>query len=151
MRYVIGIDPDVDKCGFAVWAGRGFIDVKPLPVPQLIEAILSIRSSLEAEDSLIVHLEAGYLNKKSNYHDAFRQRCGARVAEKVAGDVGRNHGVGIVLRQFMEHYGIDHRLVKPSKTLGDSKAKAKLVLKAGGFRVDDESCSAAVLAMSVIP
>lgn len=120
---VIGIDPDVDKSGVAVFnkhtgektlTTMGFWDL----VEFLNENWLDIR---------IVVIEAGFLNTKSNFRDAQQVatalnsnnpienlRKQKRVGENISVKVGRNHQVGILLVSYCERFRIPHTAIQPT-------------------------------------
>ena len=73
-----------------------------------------------------VVIEAGWLHKKSNWHGRAGQT--KSVGEKIAKSVGRNHQVGILLKEYCEIKGIKHTLVKPK-----GKVKADYFKKLTGY------------------
>jgi len=112
----IGIDPDLKKSGFAVWHKR--IKTLELSVENFFDATVMIHSYHEAPNvKLIVFIEAGWLNKKSNY----RPGLTPAVRENIAKKVGQNHAVGQLFVEFCEINEINFRTVKPTMSKIDAK------------------------------
>ena len=126
---IIGIDPDVDKSGFAVW----------LPEIQRFELITSASLldimeyfSCYHETVLGVVVEAGWLNKGNRHIHA---KTTPRIAAKTGENVGRNFQRGIDLVEIMEFFKIPCRLVKPTATnswKNDEKMFQKITGTKGG-------------------
>ena len=106
MRLLIGIDPDVDKNGFASWDcdKQDFTAIESYGFYDLLENLLMLKKHIT-----IVRIEAGWLNVKSNYHPAQSQR----MREKIAKNVGENHRVGKLIVEFCDRNDIPVELVKP--------------------------------------
>lgn len=100
---IIGIDPDVDKSGVAeLNISTREVEWFLLTFPLLIDYLRSIRKKHLQKESVLVVVEAGWLNKKSCFHDAQ-----GRKAEKVAKDVGANHETGRKIIEMARHYGFE--------------------------------------------
>jgi hypothetical protein len=114
----IGIDPDVDKSGFATWDGTK-LTAEALKFWDLIERLteydLDILKNTFGDrgkygiDKLYVRLEAGWLISKSNWRITKSKVIGERIAAKV----GANHQVGKLIEEWMANRGIKYELVKP--------------------------------------
>jgi len=109
--YIIGIDPDRIQSGVAILEpkNRRFCSVESLRFPIAIERVLRVKFKCETskritgvERTFIVVVEAGWLVKKSNFHDAQGRR-----AEKIAKDVGANHETGRKIIEMCEHFGVN--------------------------------------------
>lgn len=101
----IGVDPDIDKNGVAVYCDeQKDIELKNLKFWELIGEIESYLVPIH------VVLEAGWLIKKSNWHN---EKQGVRLASKIGKNVGQNHAVGQLLEQYLKHNDISYELVKP--------------------------------------
>ena len=104
---IIAIDPDVQKSGIAVL----YKDTKRLAIatksfPELIDCI---KTHNDAHlDNLLVVVEAGWLNAKSNFHGKT-----GYVGQKVAKNVESNHQTGKHIVEMCEWMGIDTILQKP--------------------------------------
>lgn len=105
MKYdnIIAIDPDKDKSGVAFLKPKTRqLEVTNLTFPLLLDYLQHAKKKgEETHESLIVVVEAGWMVKKSNFHDAQGHR-----AEKIAKDVGANHETGRKVVEMCRHYGI---------------------------------------------
>lgn len=107
--YLIGIDPDIDKNGVAVyWKNQGQrrIDLHSLKFFELMDFLTEQKNRIK-----LVVIEAGWLNAKSN----FRNTKGFGANAKIGKNVGANHEVGKKIVEMCEHLGITHKIVKPLK------------------------------------
>lgn len=103
--YIIGIDPDCIQSGTATLLPkiRKYNSVTSLKFPVLIDYLRQTKSFCDdAGLEMIVVVEAGWMVKKSNFHEAQGRR-----AEKIAKDVGANHETGRKILEMCEHYGIN--------------------------------------------
>ena len=113
----IGIDPDVDKSGFAVWnkPAQKFESIEALGLAEIMSFFQVIKISIE-----IVVIEAGYMNK-GNRHTFKGQTVAA--AAKTGENVGRNHQRGMDIVEILEWMKIPYRLQKqitPNKWKDDA-------------------------------
>lgn len=115
-KILVGIDPDVDKSGYAEKIGDT-ITLKNLTFFELFDRLKLIK--LQGFDKILVVVEAGWLNK-SNWHK--KEKGSAALNAKIGSDTGANHEVGKKIVEMLEHLDIEHKLVKPTK----SKVNAKL-------------------------
>ena len=102
---IIGIDPDLSKSGVASIVDGRHITYEGLGFVELTERIRS-----DAKNIKRVYLEAGWLNKKSNWHGG----SSLGVASRIGKNVGENHATGKLLAQVINALGVDVVLVKPS-------------------------------------
>lgn len=101
---IIAIDPDKEKSGVAyLKPPTRQLEVTNLDFPNLLEYLQHARKVRdEAKETLVVVVEAGWMVKKSNFHEAQGHR-----AEKIAKDVGANHETGRKIVEMCKHYGIE--------------------------------------------
>lgn len=66
--------------------------------------------------SIVVYIEAGWLNAKKNYHGAKNTATAARIGA----NVGENHAIGKLLEEAMKFYAIPYQLIKPTTSKWDS-------------------------------
>lgn len=101
---VIGIDPDKVKSGVAcLKPSTRQMELSNFSFPMLLEYLqYAKRKSEELNESLVVVVEAGWMNAKSCFHAAQ-----GKQAEKIAKDVGANHETGRKIIEMCEHYGIN--------------------------------------------
>lgn len=117
----IGIDPDIEKSGVAVWSPIGRrLTVQTVAFPRLIHYLQNLPSLY---GSALVVLEAGWLNKASNFH---RWTGSPAVGERMAAKVGQNHAVGKLIEQFLQAYTIEYELVKPTTGKWDAETFKKI-------------------------
>lgn len=103
-KIIVGIDPDVNKSGFATYY-NGELLIEDLRFPQLLEK-LYVLSTLPGD--VLVVVEAGWLNPKSNFHG----KKGGR-AERIAKNVGSNHQTGKHIIEMAKYYGLEVVEQKP--------------------------------------
>ena len=103
-RIIVGIDPDTEKSGIATYY-NGELLAESLPFPQLIEKLYLLAT---LPDDVMVEVEAGWLNEKSNFHGKQGKR-----AEKIAKNVGSNHQTGRHICEMARHYGLEVIEQKP--------------------------------------
>lgn len=111
----IGIDPDIDKSGVAMYSKEAGLTISSLSLWDIFPMIQQVYA-----DGLLryVCIEAGHKEKKSNWHAA----PSAAVAQSIGRKVGLNNAIGRLLEDFCVEHGIPHELVPPS---GYSKIDAK--------------------------
>ncbi|GGY87764.1 hypothetical protein [Shewanella fodinae] len=115
MNYVIGIDPDASKPGFALVHGKKIIEMRSMPQPELIEYIVGLAAAHE----IIVKIEDVEASKPTYV------RPGAGSAEmlKIAQNVGQvKQSCRDVVAQ-LKSKGITPVMVKPLR--GPVKKQAK--------------------------
>jgi len=101
---IIAIDPDVEKSGVAELSTQNrLLDVTSLSFPELLDYLQERkRMSGTVHASLVVVVEAGWINSISNYHTA-ADRKGQRIAK----NVGANHETGRKIIEMCRYYGIE--------------------------------------------
>jgi site-specific recombinase XerC len=120
MKYdtIIAIDPDVDKSGVAELSPlHRLLEVTSLSFPQLIDYLQARKKmSDNAKTSLVVVVEAGWMNTISNYHTAAGRR-----GQRIAKNVGANHQTGKMIVKMCEYFAIPVETVKPLKKMWKGK------------------------------
>ncbi|MFJ1490525.1 hypothetical protein [Capnocytophaga canis] len=116
--FIIGIDPDIEKSGVSFLEVKTRkLEVSSLTFPKLLDYLKFIREKhSQADEKLIVVVEAGWLVQKSNYHG----HTGAR-AEKIAKNVGANHETGKKIVEMCKHYGLEVQEIRPLKKMWKGK------------------------------
>ena len=104
MKLIIGIDPDLDKSGVAIWASDKTLKLECLNLPELVGFFTANKNEIEK-----VVIEAGWLIKKSNWHGGAK----LGIAEKKAKNVGENHATGKHIECFARAIGLNVQLLKP--------------------------------------
>lgn len=103
-RIIVGIDPDTVKSGIATYY-NGELLIESLPFPELIEKLYLLAT---LPDDVLVVVEAGWLNEKSN----FRNTVGRR-SDNISKKVGRNLQTGRHICEMARHYGLEVKEQKP--------------------------------------
>ena len=127
-RFLIGIDPDTIKSGVAsflkqqgVMQDYSKIKITLLSFFELFE-FLKVSKELYGSELLVV-IEAGWKNKKSNYHN---NETTPFVREKIAHDIGRNHQSGIHIEEMCLYLDVRHELIQPSSNTQKKKNKKNI-------------------------
>ena len=105
---IIGIDPDVDKSGFAQLDRKTMgITFDTLAFPELIKTMRKAKDQATADRRTFrVVVEASWLISH-NWHIGSGQVRGAGAIAKTGYNVGRNHQVGLMIVQYCKVLGID--------------------------------------------
>lgn len=119
-RYIIGIDPDVDRNGYAlIDMETRKVTVETIELPRLIDTINAQRAIADMEGKrLKVYVEAGWLNA-SNWHLTFRDSKQRAAAKGKA--VGRNQQRGKDICELLIHNGISVVQVPPLRKIWGGK------------------------------
>lgn len=112
--YFIGIDPDIEKSGFAEVSGGELHNLQTLPFCLLCDYL-----QYYPADRTLVVVEASWTTSK-NWHTLTRYGSTARAAA-LGRSVGLNHATGIHLAAMAEHMGFDVRLQPPLKKIGHGR------------------------------
>lgn len=123
----IGIDPDLDKSGYCLIESEPFgkqriTVLSTFPFWELIETIEKVNRFTATDETLMVFIEAGWLNKVSNYHGAVNKSVAGRIGK----NVGENHAVGKLLEQYCKACNIPYKLVKPESKKWDAELFKKI-------------------------
>lgn len=147
MKIYIGIDPDTDRSGVAIFSNN-VMQCAAFAFADMVGLILQMHKKAEQQgDEIIVIVEAGWLNK-SNWHITFRDNAWLAAAKGIA--VGRNQQVGKCLVELLRAENIQVVEQKPLRKIW-RKGKishdelAKLV-KLDQKRTNQEMRDAALLA-----
>lgn len=100
---IIGIDPDIDRCGVFEVDSQPLFALRNLYLWQIFDLLSFYRS---ANLRPYVVIEAGWKNKKGLSFTQNRKR---------SVDVGRNHAIGQLIEAFCKEFYIEHELFVPSK------------------------------------
>lgn len=103
-KLTIGIDPDVNKSGIAVFHPDKKLAMSNLSFFELQDYFVFHRDNIH-----VVKVEAGYLNLKSNWHNGNNIRTAARVGK----NVGACNEVAKKIVEMCNHYHIPVKEIKP--------------------------------------
>jgi hypothetical protein len=108
---LIGIDPDVDRSGIAVWntTESRLSGIEAIPFWDLV-TILANRKLECSKDNYKIVIEAGWLNKKANWHS---KGMGEGVSSRIGSYIGANHQVGKLIEQYCIKYELPYELAAP--------------------------------------
>lgn len=124
----IGIDPDIDKSGVAMVIRSPFgkqrvTILKTLSFFELTAWIIRKHNgAIEMKDDFIVCIEAGWLNKISNYHGAVNKSVAGRIGK----NVGENAAVGKLVELWCKENKVPYRLIKPCSSKWDANLFKKI-------------------------
>lgn len=136
----IGIDPDVEKSGVSVWKD-GVLELYNLKFFELYSKLhFWIVGANVMNRPIKVRIEAGWLNKKTNWHD---EKKGIRVASKIGSYVGANHEVGRKIAEMCEYFKVDYELCVPKSSKVDAATFKKITKYEG--RTNPEQRDAGIL------
>lgn len=104
----LGIDPDSDRSGIALWDAREkkLLECKAVNFFEVLHLLDVVK-----DQKGIAIIEAGWLNKKSNFHPA----QGPSVRENIAKKVGQCEQVGKLLVQYCELHAIRYQTIRPTR------------------------------------
>lgn len=143
----IGIDPDTEKSGVAVWENKrlSIYTLEFVPLVRYLEQLAMEMRKNTSEKKVRVRLEAGWLNQKSNWHN---EKSGARVSSTIGKYVGANHQTGKLITKFMDDLEIPYELVKPT----NKKVDKDFFQKVTGYklRTNQDQRDAAMLVYGLI-
>ncbi len=109
MAIYIGIDPDVNKSGVCIYDSKEkTMDICALDLFDLVDTLKALNNKF----GITVIIEAGWLNKVSNYHKSKNLKTSNRIAK----DVGRNHQVGRLIEYYCKKNNIKYLLSRPTKS-----------------------------------
>lgn len=123
-RYYFGIDPDIDKNGFAIWDSkeRKFLFIGSADFFEIAGTIRTGKfRNIKMEDYLFasnckVIISAGWILEKTNWHthNAKGVQLSVPVQMKIAMNVGKNHGSGLLMEQYCKNIvGVNYELIAP--------------------------------------
>lgn len=96
----IGIDPDVEASGFAIWNKKELVELSCLDLPDLLAQLKAHND----QSNIMVRLEAGWKAKGLNWHSGGLGSANA---------VGRNHEIGRQIEKYCIKHEIPYQLVLP--------------------------------------
>lgn len=116
---LVGIDPDVDKSGFALKSQKT-IELDNLSFFDLLERLTLAKSEYE---SIMVHVECGFLNG-GNRH--FKSGSSTAFNGKISERVGENHQVAKKICEMCEYLKIPYKQIRPTQSKVDASFFEKI-------------------------
>ena len=102
--YIIGIDPDVEKSGYArLRMYDRVVNVETFTFPELISELEDFKFCT-LDEKVVVVVEASWITQ-SNWHLSQWERKQRAAAKGY--DVGRNHETGRKIVEMCKHYGFE--------------------------------------------
>lgn len=128
----IGIDPDTDKSGVAIWNNENSeVKLMNLELPVLID---TIEEANKFDNDILVVIEKGE-NNKSIFHMAITKAVAGAIGVKV----GKNFQVTNDIEKFMIHLGIKYEFFTPNKSTPKYTHKfSKSIFNFKGKRTNQE-------------
>ena len=119
---LIGIDPDIHKSGIAFYEkGKNILEVSNMSFFQIFDYLSWLKKENESFNpkyGMKVILEAGWLNKKSNWHN---EKKGVGVASRIGKNTVSNHDTGRKIEEMLQYLNIPYELRKPIASKVDQK------------------------------
>ena len=116
----VGIDPDINKSGFAITIDGALVRVEARTFFDLCDMLNSAKNiARDVGAMLMVTIEAGWLIKKSNWHPA----QGRGIRDRIAKNVGENHAAGKLIARWCNEAGIPHELIPPRGKVKSARFK----------------------------
>jgi len=108
-KVFIGIDPDVEKSGFAFTDGK-ITTLQNLTFFQLYDTLIDYQKRYR--ESLNVYIECGFLNKGNWHKTSGSNSVNAQIGQRT----GANHETAKKIVEMCEYLGIESVKVKPTKS-----------------------------------
>lgn len=106
-KYVIGIDPDADKHGVAIYKNGTLVDLRMMQATEIIGYVLPLGGN-----SVIFSIEDVMANQ---FVYSRNQKQSKAAQSKVAMLIGRCQQAQIELMRWLDHHQIPYQLHKPQK------------------------------------
>lgn len=109
-NYVIGIDPDADKHGVAIYKNGKLIELRMMQTTEIIQYVLPLEPM--GGEGVYFSIE----NVMANQFVYARNVKASKAAQsKVAMHIGRCQQAQVELMRWLDHYEIPYELHKPQK------------------------------------
>lgn len=125
MTKIIGIDPDIDKCGVCILEDGEILDLASIHTHVLIRRILN-------SEFLDCHFSIENTLKVSAIYNKNRKQS-SKVNEKIANSVGRVQGATKILIDVIENHGGVNPILAPVGVGRQVKKNAKLFKELTGW------------------
>ena len=109
--FVVGIDPDVSKSGFALLncEAREFVQVEALPFPDMVDKFAELAAMKADGKDVVVVMEDSDLS--TNWH--YNSRDSKAVCAAKGRSVGLCHATARHLKECAENFGLEVVMMKP--------------------------------------
>ena len=109
MKYTIGIDPDSEKHGVAIYIGQTLQSLKEMTEVEIVEFINSIHEFTTHE------IAFGIEDVASNNFIYARNRSSKTVQSNIGVKVGRCQQAQVSLMRWLDHLDVEYKLFKPQR------------------------------------
>lgn len=144
---IIGVDPDADRHGIAVYYDHALQALHTLTLPEIIDY-------LYAHPNTKFYFAIENVLAQSFVYNRNNQGNRAYMA-KIANNIGRNQQAQLELTRILDHLGVPYLLIKPTaKNWADDKARFVLMTQWQGTSNKDTRSAAYfgyLLAMDISP
>ena len=122
-NYVIGIDPDADKHGVAIYKNCTLVDLRMMQATEIIDYVLPLEPL--GGNSVIFSIEDVMANQ---FVYARNQKQSKSAQSKVAMHIGRCQQAQVELMRWLQHHQIPYQLHKPQNgNWADNRAQFEKV------------------------
>lgn len=120
-KIYVGIDPDIDKSGYAILDQEArSIALAALPFPEIIENLKEHKKiAEESGKKLLLIVEASWKAGKTNWHTTKYDTT--RTAAAKGYSVGQNHQTGILICEMARKMGIETEEQPPLRKIWKGK------------------------------
>lgn len=135
-RYIIGIDPDLEASGIAIWDSQEsrWVSVSPCPLEHYDQAFLFPPGGPDRSNT-VIYVEAGWKNQQAN----FRRGHKSSVSENIAMRVGMNHATSILTSRILKKQGWNVVDIAPIGKAGGLFKKGGVWTKVGKDYIRENS------------
>lgn len=109
-NYIIGVDPDADKHGVAIYKNGKLIDLRMMQATEIIEYVLPLEPL--GGNSVIFSIEDVMANQ---FVYTRNQKQSKAAQSKVAMHIGRCQQAQVELMRWLQYHQIPYQLHKPQK------------------------------------
>jgi hypothetical protein len=141
VKYSIGVDPDSDKMGVAIYIDGRLDSLNNWRIVDFVGWLISCDGDIEVAIEDVMSNQFVYTRN---------QRSSKAAQSKVAMHVGRCQQNQVELQRWLDHYGIDYKLFKPQR--GNWAKDKSIFEKLTGWsgRSNEETRSASFFGFKII-
>lgn len=128
-KYFIGIDPDIDKNGFAVYnkQRKKLEECTSLKYFDLLRKLQEYdKRFFDFNDHYIVKIEGGWLSKNNNWHGGGNNQY---LRQRIANNVAQNHQAGKKIVEMCIEHDIPFQVVEPLTPIFNMEVYFRMITK----------------------
>ncbi|WP_417536316.1 hypothetical protein [Methylophaga sp.] len=141
--FIVGIDPDTDKHGVALYANGELVELRDLD-------LMGLRDYLEALDGSVVVSIEDIVSVSAIYNGRFKRGDTQAVKSMKAQNVGMCKHAQVEVERLCEHLGLKVIKQRPSKIWKDAKNKQFKLVTGWTKRSNEDQRSAAYMGFQAI-